>query len=56
MRRKETPEERAEFYARAEERIRQLRELAARKEAQIGAEREDEERRRARRRRFPFFR
>ena len=53
--RKETPEERAERYAQAEERIRHLRELAARKGAQIEADRAAEERRRSQRRRFLFW-
>ena len=53
--RKETPEERAERYARAEERIRHLRALAARKSAQIQADRDEEQRRRPRRRRFLFW-
>ena len=49
------PKKKPDWLVEGEERVRQLRELAARKHDQIEAEREAEERRRAQRRRFLFW-
>ncbi len=49
------PKKKPDWLVHGEERVQQLRDLAARTHAQIEADREAEERRRARRRRFLFW-